>query len=133
MDTLRAYAFVNVFVAHAADGDLADAELDVIRRNVHRLGKGLGFGTHTIEQALHQALETYWRLLDLGEAEALARFRHETHILAQVFQRDPELVRSMRDDLMAVAGADGEILAMETFLIDGVAKRWRDPRPEPAP
>lgn len=132
MEPLRAYAFVHVFVAHAADGDLADAELDVIRRNVHRLGKGLGYGVQQIEQVLHQSLETYWRLLELGESEAVSRFRHEARVLSQVFQRDPELVRSVRDDLMAVAGADGEILAMETFLIDGVAKRWQD-RAQPAP
>ena len=126
MDALRAYAFVNVFVAHAADGDLAEEELDVIRRNVHRLGRGLGFGAQDIETALHQSMETYWRTLEISESEVMDRFRTESRILAQSFRRDPRLVHAIREDLMAVAGADGEVLAMETFLIDGMARRWKE-------
>ena len=126
MEAIRAYALVNVFVAHAADGDLADEELDVIRRNVHRLGRGLAFPAKDIEAALHQAMETYWQLLSLGESEVVARFRTETRTLALTFQRDPRLVHAIREDLMEVAGADGEVLAMETFLIDAMAKRWKE-------
>lgn len=125
MDGLRSYAFVSVFVAHAADGELAPPEMATVRENVHRVGSHLGHSQAQTEGLLRQAIDEYWETLaDEGPAAVLKRYRKEVQELGRCFGPDPSTLRAIQRDLAAIAQADGTFADMERFLIDGVGRTW---------
>jgi uncharacterized membrane protein YebE (DUF533 family) len=124
MDGLRSYAFISVFVAHAADGRLESDELAVIRRNVRRAAAALGHTLDGADAIVDEAVGRYWEgLAETGAAAMLRRFENEARALQR--RIPPGALRTIQADLTAVANADGHSDDMERWLIEHVAAEWR--------
>jgi uncharacterized membrane protein YebE (DUF533 family) len=124
MEGLRSYAFISVFVAHAADGRLESAELAVIQRNVRRAAVTLGHTLATADAIVEEAVGRYWEgLAEAGPAAMLRRFEDEARALQR--RIPPGALPTIQADLAAVANADGHRDDMERWLIEHVATEWR--------
>jgi len=125
VEGLRAYAFVLVFLAHAADGRLSERELDTIRRQVHRHARDLGYTTLQTEDMVLSILDDYQHVLDLtGEAAVLGRFRRSIQHLCDLYGADPKVLAAIQTDMRSVAAADGSVIDMEGLLISHFAETW---------
>lgn len=123
MDGLAGYAYVSIFLAHAADGHLAESELVTIRRNIHRAGRSLGYPARDIETLLVTVIDAYWNTLaDEGPKAAVARYHQALAAVATAFASAPGVIEHIQEDLRDVAEADGRFLDMEQILIRHLEK-----------
>lgn len=124
MDGLAGYAYVSVFLAHAADGRLDENELVTIRRNVHRAGRSLGYGAQDIEVTLLTVIDAYWNTLaDGGPSAAVQHYHHALESVARAFSNAPDVIDRIQRDLREVAEADGEFTDMEQMLIRNLRRQ----------
>lgn len=125
VEGLQAYTFVSLFVAHAADGDLGEEELAVIRRSVHRAGRQLGHRAQAIEELLIESTNEYWQLAETSRDAVIEAFRVHVQTLQRHYAGRPEILGAITADLEAIAQADGKMDDMETYLIETVVRLWR--------